>query len=333
METWSHRMAEELARLGPVEVVALPGRSDGRPPSVARLLEFPFTALRRFAAMAAKPGIVHLGDLALWPLGILAWLAPGSTLAISAHGTDVSYHRRGGLKGGLYGAYLRMGARLFPRARVIANSRATADAAEETGWRVAAIVPLATDLTAPAAHGHDGSVLFAGRLVARKGFGWFAREVLPLLPATIRVKVAGTAWDAGENAALDNPRVDFLGPLHAGALARAYASALCVVVPNIELANGEFEGFGLVACEAAACGGVVLAASTGGLIEAVRDGHTGLLLPPGDAPEWSAAIERVMGWSEAERAQFTDRARTAARTHYAWPRVARETVAAYGSVA
>ena len=32
METWSVRLAEELARIGPVEVVALPGRADRRPP-------------------------------------------------------------------------------------------------------------------------------------------------------------------------------------------------------------------------------------------------------------------------------------------------------------
>ena len=143
METWSQKMAEELPRIGPVEIVALPGRADGRPPSLARLLTFPFTILRRLLRVR-RPSVIHLGDMALWPIGLL-----GRRVVISAHGTDVAYHRRGGIKARLYGAYLRLGAKLLHRARVVANSAATAAAAAETGWRDAAVVPLATDIAAP----------------------------------------------------------------------------------------------------------------------------------------------------------------------------------------
>lgn len=330
METWSHRLSEELARLGPLEVVALPGRADGRPPSGARLLAFPSTVLRRFRA--ARPQVLHLGDMALWPLGLLA--GRRTRVVLSAHGTDVAYHRRRGLKGALYGLYLRLGARLMRRARVIANSRATAAAAAETGWTDAVVVPLATDLRGPGTiPPHDGAILFAGRLVERKGCGWFVREVLPRLPAGTRLKVAGTAWHAEEAAVLAHPQVEHLGALAPHELAQAYARSLCVIVPNIEPASGEFEGFGLVACEAAACGGIVLAARTGGLVEAVRDGETGILLASGDAAAWAAAVREVMQWPDARRAAFADRAGQAARKHYAWPRVARETAAHYGSPA
>lgn len=329
METWSHRMAEELAQLRPVTVIALPGRSDGSPPPAWKLAAFPFTVLRRFIAMQPAPATIHLGDMALWPLGLLARLRRGAKVAISAHGTDVSYHRRGGLRGRLYGLYQRLGARLLRDATVIANSAATAAAAAELGWRDASVVPLGTDMTAEAAPTHDGTILFAGRLVTRKGCGWFVREVLPLLPPSTRLKIAGTAWHEGENHVLAHRQVEHLGALPPEALADAYARAMCVIVPNIEPANGEFEGFGLVACEAAACGGIVLAARTGGLIEAVQEGETGNLLPCGDAAAWAEAIADVARWSEGERATFAARAQAGARRRYSWRRVARETAALY----
>lgn len=328
METYCLRLTECLDKLAEVEVVALPGRADGAPPSPLALLAFPLTVMGRWLGRKARPDVVHLGDMALWPLGLLA---RGTTrIVLSAHGTDVAYHRRGGLKGRLYGAYLRLGSRLLTRARVIANSRATAAVAAETGWKSSAVVPLATDVSGEAPDGsHDGTILFVGRLVERKGCGWFVREVLPLLPETIRLRVAGTGWHEAEQAALSDPRVEFLGPLRGQALVEAYTSAMCVVVPNIDLPNGEYEGFGLVAPEGAAAGGVVLAAASGGLTDAVIDGETGLLVPAGNAAAWAERILEVAGWSRDRRCAFIAGAMARAAEHYSWGRVASETLAAY----
>jgi glycosyltransferase involved in cell wall biosynthesis len=179
----------------------------------------------------------------------------------------------------------------------------------------------------------EGFVLFAGRLIERKGCSWFIRNVLPRLPETITLKVAGTVWSRREGEALRDPRVEFIGPQEPAAIARLYGSALCVVVPNLELPNGEFEGFGLVATEASACGGISLAAACGGLKEAVVDGVTGFLLPPGEPEAWVSKIVEVSRWPAEARAAFIARsvAETAAR--YAWPRVAEDTFAAYGHAA
>ncbi|NNF91022.1 MAG: glycosyltransferase, partial [Boseongicola sp.] len=88
-------------------------------------------------------------------------------------------------------------------------------------------------------------------------------------------------------------------------------------------------GFGLVAVEAAAAGGVVLASDEGGLSEAVRDGETGYSLPAGDAAAWTEAIARIRNWTDSERKRFTDFASETARHIYAWDRVADQTMAAY----
>lgn len=329
METYSLRLTEELDGLARVEVVALPGQPSGKPPGVFALLRFPLTIIARWFARPAVPEVLHLADMAIWPVGLLALLTFGRTrVVLSAHGTDVGFHRRGGLKGRLYAFYLSCGARLLRHSMVVANSRATELAAQETGWHNTRIVALATDMQA-APRGQDGSILFAGRLIPRKGCAWFIREVLPLLPRELTLKVAGTGWDTGEVAALDNPRVRFLGGLPQHVLAREYAGSLCTVVPNIELPNGEFEGFGLVACEAAACSAVVLAARSGGLSEAVIDGTTGILVDAGDARAWARAVLDVANWDEQRRTEYLDQSAEAARTHYAWTRVARQTAAVY----
>jgi glycosyltransferase involved in cell wall biosynthesis len=330
METYSLRLSQCLSELAPVEVVALPGRADGRPPSTAALLGFPFKVAARWL-QRKRPHVLHLGDMAIWPLSLLAKL-PGkrTCIVLSAHGTDVAYHRRGGIKGRLYGAYLKLGARLLRGATVIANSHATARVAAETGWTRSEVVPLATDVSAsPPGGSHDGALLFVGRLVERKGCGWFVREVLPLLPDTMRLRVAGTGWHESEQAALADPRVEWLGPLRGAALVEAYASAMAVVVPNIDLPNGEYEGFGLVAPEGAAAGGVVLAAASGGLVDAVIDGETGFLVPAGDAQAWAAKIIEIASWSAERRKSFVTGAMDCATETYSWQRVARQTLVCY----
>lgn len=54
------------------------------------------------------------------------------------------------------------------------------------------------------------------------------------------------------------------------------------------------EGFGLVLIEAGACGLPVVASRIYGITDAVVDGETGLLHPPGDAVELTATLERLL---------------------------------------
>lgn len=331
METYCQRLTDELAAQGSVEVIALPGRADGMPPSALALLFFPFTVLRRLLGRRSRARIVHLGDMAIWPLALLCrLLAPGCVVVLSAHGTDASFPRRRGLLGRIYGAYLRTGARLLRHSHVIANSRATRDVLAESGWYSANVIPLATDVTIIAGpSAGNGRLLFAGRLIPLKGCGWFIREVLPLLPETVELDVAGTCWDANEEAALDHPRVTYLGQLAAAELSTAYSAASCVIAPNIATPNRTLEGFGLVAVEAAAAGGLVLAADHGGLRDAVIDGKTGHLVAPGDAQAWADAVMRSLALPTGERMAFLENASRLAREHFCWSRVARDTRAVY----
>lgn len=331
METWSQQISAELAKHVPLEVIALPGRSNGLPPTALALLAFPFRVAWRYLRRKRAPDILHIGDMALWPVGLLARLRHSSTqIIMTAHGTDVSYTRRAGLRGRLYGAYLQLGARMLGNATVITNSRATERATHENGWSNTQVIPLATDIIGPAPDGsHNGSILFVGRLVELKGCAWFIRNVLPLLPEGFHLQVAGTCIDNDERAALTSPRVTYLGKLQGDLLVEAFSKAMCIVLPNIRPASGTFEGFGLVATEGAAAGGVVIAARCGGLPEAVVDQRTGFLIEPEQPELWANEIMRIAHWTEEERRSFIQKSMQCADAQFRWPRVAKDILQIY----
>jgi D-inositol-3-phosphate glycosyltransferase len=54
------------------------------------------------------------------------------------------------------------------------------------------------------------------------------------------------------------------------------------------------ESFGLVALEAQACGTPVVAAAVGGLITAVRDRVSGLLVDGHDPADWARVLDRLL---------------------------------------
>lgn len=330
MEVYCRELVSELRKRADVDLRALPGRADGRPPSLPALARFGFATAWALLWRRTRADVVHGGDMTMWPL---VWLAvrrsPGERPVLSAHGTDIALAHRSGLAAGLYCFYLRLGAFLLPSVTILANSRATARLCEASGFRSVRVVPLATHLRGHVLAAPEPYVLFTGRLMRQKGCAWFIDHVLPLLDPALTLVVAGVVWDETETRALRHPRVTFRGPVYGEELARLRAGATAVVVPNLVMGRNSFEGFGLSAVEGAADGAVVLASDVYGVSDAVRDGETGFLLPPGDAERWAEKIAEVAGWTAERREAFVDRARAVTGQVYSWPRVANETVEGY----
>lgn len=337
METYSVELAKGLAACGALTLFALPGKPDGDTPSTRAIIGFGLRTAAALIRLRWSADTVHGGDMALWPLVWIASLArPSARLVLSAHGTDVSFGFRKGLRAKAYNAYMRIGARLLRRATIITNSEATAALVTRIGYRNTSTVPLAATASPPQsspAPVPDRYVLFVGRLKERKGCGWFIRNVLDTLPSDIHLKVAGGDVDPSEGEALSNPRVDFLGYITGHELAELRRRALAVIIPNVDPAGDPFvgfEGFGLTAPEAALDGAVVCAAALHGIPDAVIDGETGFLLPTGDAPAWTGKLEEIANWSPAQRAAYLSRSQARARQHFNWDRVVRQSIAAYG---
>ncbi|WP_316295753.1 glycosyltransferase family 4 protein [Aestuariicoccus sp. MJ-SS9] len=324
METYSLEMAAGLGALGfDVDVVALPGRRDGGAPGIGALITFGLREGLRLLFRRHSKAVIFGGDLAIWPLVWAGRTGSDARPVIAVHGTDIGLAGRRDMKGRIYAAHLWLGRLMLPDAKIVANSVATAERLRAQGYADVTTVPLGCRVSvAEPEPGLDRTLLFAGRLATRKGLSWFVEAVLPHLPTDMRLVVVGTRWDKSEDAVLSHPCVDFLGPLPQRELHRKMAGALAVVIPNVRTGKNHFEGFGLIAAESAAAGGLVLASALDGHGTSVIDGETGRLLPPGDAKAWIAAIEDVAALPPEERQYLKTRARDTAQRHFDWARTA-----------
>jgi glycosyltransferase involved in cell wall biosynthesis len=115
-------------------------------------------------------------------------------------------------------------------------------------------------------------------------------------------------------------RVTFTHGLDDDAFSALLASAETGVVPSL------YEGFSLPAVEHMASGTPLVASRSGALPEVTGD--AAVLVPPGDSEELAAVLRRLHD-SPAERAALADRALRRVRERFAWPAVAKATVAQY----
>jgi glycosyltransferase involved in cell wall biosynthesis len=117
-------------------------------------------------------------------------------------------------------------------------------------------------------------------------------------------------------------RVHFTGRVTTPELVRHYNRAEMLVCPSL------YEGFGLPAGEAMACGLPVAATTGGALPEVVEDGVTGILVPPGDAPALAQAMRTLMGDTDLRR-RMGQAGRERVLEKFSWRKAALETEAVY----
>jgi glycosyltransferase involved in cell wall biosynthesis len=258
------------------------------------LLSFGLAARRA----ARDADLVH----AHWLPSALPALATGKPLVVQLWGTDVELARRA-----------RMPARwLLRRARlVLCPSHALAADARRLGAREVRVVPsgvpIPEDVAEPADPPH---VLFVGRLSEEKG----VEELLAATEGIPRVVVGD-----GPLRSRVPDAVGFVPPRELGPY---YEHAAIVVCPSRR------EGYGMVAREAMAYGRPLVASAVGGLVDAVEDCVTGLLVPPRDPAALRSAIERLLDDPD-ERRRLGRNARERARSELSWGATVEATLSAY----
>jgi glycosyltransferase involved in cell wall biosynthesis len=135
-------------------------------------------------------------------------------------------------------------------------------------------------------------VLYVGRLVAEKGID-LLREAWP------RVRTPSTLVLIGDGPLaariVETPRTRLLGALPRTALPVAYAAAELALLPSIPTPRFR-EPWGLVCNEGMHQGRPMIASSSVGAVAGglVRDEHTGLVVPTGDAQALAQAIDRLL---------------------------------------
>jgi glycosyltransferase involved in cell wall biosynthesis len=272
-----------------------------RSPWKGLLLPALLAAFARAARRAARDAdVVHAHWLPAGAVGLLT----RKPLIVQLWGTDVELARR-----------VRPLARaVLRRARlVVCASAALAEAARELGAGEVRVIP--AGVAAPSGRGEEADpphVLFVGRLSAEKGILEFieATEGLP------RVVVG--------DGPLRGRVPEALGFVPPRDLGDHYARAAVVVCPSRR------EGYGIVAREAMAHGCAVVATAVGGLLDAVEDGVTGLLVPPGNPAALREAVERLLA-DPSLRRRLGEAARRHAREAFSSEAAAEALVDAYGA--
>src|SRR5579875_3547929 len=115
--------------------------------------------------------------------------------------------------------------------------------------------------------------------------------------------------------------------LFAGALSRAALPPL-LRSADLMVNVSEYEPSGMVSVEAMACGTPVIASPVGGQVDAVVDGTTGILVPPGRPALLAQRIRQLLAHPMLLEA-FSVAAADRARSRYSWDRIAHETLAVY----
>jgi glycosyltransferase involved in cell wall biosynthesis len=251
--------------------------------------------LRRF-----RPDIVHVhylspGPRVLWPLGF-------GRLVVTPYGTDVE-----AMPAGMRGVVARRiaGAVLRRAVAVVAASRHLLDATRRTGLMRAssleAVIGFGVDcdrfLCAPTRKTARGAPVVVGYAKGLRDY----YGPLDLVEAVhlvrergrdVRLRLAGRGplepelRTAVTHNALSR-HVELVGQLSEDQLPGFFAGIDIFAMPSHR------EAYGVAALEAAASCRPVVASRVGGIPEVVRDGETGLLVPPHDPHRLAGAIERL----------------------------------------
>jgi glycosyltransferase involved in cell wall biosynthesis len=247
---------------------------------------------------ARRADLVH----AHWLQVGAAAMTSGRPYVVTLHGTDVELAHRSH----------RLARAVLTRARgVICVSRSLAEAARSLGAPDPQVIP--NGVTIPshvAAEEAPPHILYAGRLSEEKG-------VEELLEATegLELEVVGR----GPLSDLVPRAGGFVAPAE---LSERYGRAAVVCCPSRR------EGFGLVAAEAMAHGRPVVATRVGGLVDLVREGETGLLVPPREPAALRDALERLLA-DGAERGRLGAAGREHVRQYCDWDAVTSRLVGVY----
>jgi glycosyltransferase involved in cell wall biosynthesis len=325
----------ERVDLGPhVRIHRLPvAKIDPRFWRARELAEWLWRALPYAGALARRQRFDIAHCWAGWPSGVVGWRLQLHTrlpYIVSLRGSDVpGYNER--LR------WLDLPLRPFVRRiwRDAAHVSALSADLRALAWQTEPglaidVIPNGVDTRrfTPVGRGERNDILFAGRLIRRKGVAYLLEAYAGLgdLPRRPRLLIAG---DGPERAALEAlsrrlgiaDSVVFLGHLERDRLAQVYGEAGIFVLPSLA------EALSNVVPEAMASGEAIVTTATGAR-EVLQD--NGLVVPPGNSAALRDALRRYLTDSLL-LLRHQNRSRRVA-LEMSWPAVAEWNIGVYRRV-
>ncbi len=265
---------------------------------------FHLSAATLWACSAARPDLIVCGHVLTVPVALAARRLLGVPYVVFTYGYEIRRRRRRRIVSRLLrGADMVIACSRFTRSAVLGHGVAPE--------RVRLLHPGADpERFHPEPHGKAGrrngdarTMLSVARLTDLYKGHDTAIRALPLIKAKcpdVRYVIAGDGplrdylTRVARSVGVERDVV-FVGEVADEDLTDLYLSSDVLVLLSRESASeGGAEGFGIVSLEAAACGKPVVAGRSGGLVDSVSDGETGILVDPLDTGAAAEAIVSVL---------------------------------------
>ncbi len=174
------------------------------------------------------------------------------------------------------------------------------------------VIPMGTDLknrfVPPETRQNNGSLLFVGRLVEKKGL----RYLIDALPLILKIHPKANLRIAGDGPERENLEIKcaelcitdhvlFLGAIKHESLPDLYRTADVVVFPSVIAGGGDREGFGLVLVEALGCECVTVVTDLPAMQDIIIDGKTGFVVPQKNVQKLAEKIVSLLDNPEVGR--------------------------------
>lgn len=300
LEKVNFTLSEELKKKIPTFVIA-------NKRSQKWLLIFFVTTLFRAIYLSNKHGItnIHLGDGLLSPLGLVLKIVLKKKVTVTINGLDITYKKF---------FYQKVIPRCVNRlSTIICISHATLNECAKRGIDADKCTVInygvflnefktnsdRSDLSTfinRKIEENQKILISVGRLVPRKGVGWFIENVLPKLQTNYLYLIVGGGPEKEKiintikKQGLES-EVLLLTNISNDDLKKLYSTADLFIMPNIPV-KGDMEGFGMVLIEAASAGLFSIASNLEGISDAIIDNVTGSLITPMDPQSFIRAIEQ-----------------------------------------
>jgi glycosyltransferase involved in cell wall biosynthesis len=264
-----------------------------------------------------------------WPFphGLMAllpgWLL-GCKVVYSCHSAEFALAAGSKLSTSLLAFCLR---RSFA---ITANSTHTAGLVRQVAGREAQIIPwgatIQVDPTANPVSQEIPLLLFSGRLIERKGVDFLLRAMPTILSRQkVRLVITGDGhcrpeWESLARSLGLGGAVAFAGFVSNAELSSLFRSCSIYVHPAIYDSKGDTEGQGVVLVEALSNRRPVVASAVGGIVDVIKDGQTGILVPEKNPDAIAKAVLRLIEDPEYAR-QLGERGYAHARNYFDWDRI------------
>ena len=190
------------------------------------------------------------------------------------------------------------------------------------------VIPMGVDLRnrfiPPETRTNNGSLLFVGRLVEKKGL----RYLLGALPLILKRHPKVCLRIAGDGSEKDDLKsrcvslgisdhVHFLGAVKNDLLPALYQMSNVVVFPSVIADDGDQEGFGLVLVEALGCECAAVVTDLPALRDIIIEGKTGLVVPQKSTKQLAEKVNCLLDDPKIGES-LGKKGRRHVKNHYDW---------------